>query len=437
VLIRQQRTINDAVKIEGVGLHTGKKVRTLFKPAPPETGIIFRRVDIDPIVEIPANTDFVDDKEIKRNTTLTLNGAVIHTVEHILAAVSGLQLDNLIIEINADEPPEPEDGSCAQFVESLRNVGFKNQGVPAHIFKIKNQLSLYEDDVELVALPYDGLRISFTIDYDNRNIGTQYASYEITPEVFSGEIAPSRTFALMSDVEMLKKEGLIKGGSLDNAIVIDKDGIINKEPLRFPDEFVRHKILDIIGDLSLVGYPLEGHIIAIRSGHKYNLKFAKLLSQEARRWEKTAALSREGYWDINLIQSIMPHRYPFLLVDRILELEDKKRVVGLKNVTVNEPFFMGHFPGHPIMPAVLIIEAMAQVGGVLLLSSVDKPENYLVYFIGIDKAKFRRPVGPGDQLRFELEMISLRKRFCKMKGVAYVDGKVVAEAELSSTVVKR
>ena len=437
MLIRQQRTINDAVKIEGVGLHTGKNVRTLFKPAPPETGIIFRRVDIDPVVEIPASTDFVDEKEIKRNTTLTLNGAVIHTVEHILAAVSGLQLDNLIIEINADEPPEPEDGSCAQFVESLRKVGFKNQGVPAHIFKIKNQLSLYEDDVELVALPYDGLRISFTIDYDNRNIGTQYASYDITPEVFSGEIAPSRTFALMSDVEMLKKEGLIKGGSLDNAIVIDKDGIINKEPLRFPDEFVRHKILDIIGDLSLVGYPLEGHIIAIRSGHKYNLKFAKLLSQEARRWEKTVALSREGYWDINLIQSIMPHRYPFLLVDRILELEDKKRVVGLKNVTVNEPFFIGHFPGHPIMPAVLIIEAMAQVGGVLLLSSVDKPENYLVYFIGIDKAKFRKPVGPGDQLRFELEMISLRKRFCKMKGVAYVDGKVVAEAELSSTVVKR
>jgi UDP-3-O-[3-hydroxymyristoyl] N-acetylglucosamine deacetylase/3-hydroxyacyl-[acyl-carrier-protein] dehydratase len=220
-------------------------------------------------------------------------------------------------------------------------------------------------------------------------------------------------------------------------VVVEEDGIMNDGPLRFPDEFVRHKILDIIGDLTLVGSPLEGHVIAVRSGHQSNLRFASKIGELARQQEKTAVGGKNKFWDINVIQKIMPHRYPFLLVDRILELEDKKRVVGLKNITINEPFFIGHFPGHPIMPAVLIIEAMAQVGGILLLSSVDKPEKYLVYFIGIDKAKFRRPVVPGDQLRFELEMISLKRRFCKMKGTAFVDGEIVAEAELTSSIVNR
>jgi UDP-3-O-[3-hydroxymyristoyl] N-acetylglucosamine deacetylase/3-hydroxyacyl-[acyl-carrier-protein] dehydratase len=251
------------------------------------------------------------------------------------------------------------------------------------------------------------------------------------------DIAPARTFVLWSDVEVLKSQGLIKGGSLDNAIAVDSEGLVNKVPLRFPNEFVRHKILDLMGDLTLVGAPIEGHIIAVRSGHKHNLGFAKLLAQELRNQRKNAVMGEQEFWDINVIQKIMPHRYPFLLVDRILKLEDKKRVVGIKNVTINEPFFMGHFPGHPIMPAVLIIEAMAQVGGILLLSSVDTPERYLVYFIGIDKAKFRKPVVPGDQIRFELEMISLRKRFCKMRGIAYVDGQVVAEADLFSSIIDR
>jgi UDP-3-O-[3-hydroxymyristoyl] N-acetylglucosamine deacetylase / 3-hydroxyacyl-[acyl-carrier-protein] dehydratase len=343
----------------------------------------------------------------------------------------------MIVDIDSDEPPEPRDGSCQPFVEALQKVGFENQGVPVRFLKITTPVAFTENGIELYALPYDGFKATFTIDYKNPHIGIQHASFGLTPELFVKEIAPARTFVLWSDVEVLRSQGLIKGGSLDNAIAVDTEGIVNKVPLRFANEFVRHKILDLIGDLTLVGAPIEGHIIAMRSGHKYNLKFARLLARELANQEKNAVMTEQGFWDINVIQKIMPHRYPFLLVDRILSLEDKKRVVGIKNVTINEPFFAGHFPGHPIMPAVLIIEAMAQVGGILLLSSVDTPEKYLVYFVEIDKAKFRRPVVPGDQIRFELEMVQLRRRFCKMKGVAYVDGQVVAEAELLSSIVDR
>jgi len=436
-MVRQQKTIEREFKYEGVGLHTGKLVKTVFKPAPADTGIIFRRVDLAEPVDVPARIEFINGHEIKRNTTITKDGVTIHTVEHVLAVASGLQIDNLIIEIDSDEPPEPKDGSGLPLVEAFKKSGIKNQGVPVKYFKINTPISYSDDGVELFAVPYDGFKVSFTIQFDSPFIGTQYASFEVNPETFIKELAPARTFALMEDVERLRAEGLIKGGSLENAVVVDKDGILNEGPLRFPNEFVRHKILDIVGDLTLIGAPIEGHIIAFRSGHKYNLEFAKILAEELKKKERTAVGMKYDFWDINVIQKIMPHRYPFLLVDRIIELEDKKRVVGIKNVTINEPFFIGHFPGHPIMPAVLIIEAMAQVGGILLLSSVDNPEKYLVYFIGIDKAKFRRPVVPGDQVRFELEMMMLKRRYCKMKGVAYVDGNIVAEAELTSTIVDR
>ncbi len=348
-----------------------------------------------------------------------------------------MQIDNLVIEIDAEEPPEPADGSVLELVESLKAAGIENQGALVNPLKVTAPVSYYKDNVELIALPYDGFRVSYTIEFESEFIGTQHLSIDLDPETFAGQIAPSRTFALMSDVEMLRSEGLIKGGSLDNAIVVDDNGIMNDTPLRFKDEFVRHKILDIVGDLTLVGAPIEGHIIAVRSGHNYNLPFAKLLHEDLEKKRRFAGWTQDGRWDINMIMDIMPHRYPFLLVDRIIELEDSRRVVGIKNVTINEPFFIGHFPGHPIMPAVLIIEAMAQVGGILLLSSVDSPEDYLVYFMTIDKAKFRKPVMPGDQLRFELEMRSLKKKFCKMRGKAYVDGNVVAEADLSSTIVRR
>jgi UDP-3-O-[3-hydroxymyristoyl] N-acetylglucosamine deacetylase/3-hydroxyacyl-[acyl-carrier-protein] dehydratase len=412
-------------------------VRTVFRPAPPFTGIRFRRVDLSPPVEIPANVQFIHDGEIRRNTTLVNEGVVIHTVEHILAVASGLQIDNMFVDIDSDEPPEPRDGSCAPFVEALQKVGCENQGVPVRFLRITTPITFSDDGIELYALPYTGFKVTFTIEYQNPHIGIQHASFDLSPELFINEIAPARTFVLWSDVEMLKSEGLIKGGSLDNAIAVKADGIVNNVPLRFGNEFVRHKILDLLGDLNLVGAPIEGHIMAVRSGHKYNLKFARLLADELRAQQRNAVMGEQGFWDINVIQRIMPHRYPFLLVDRILTLEDKKRVVGIKNVTINEPFFVGHFPGHPIMPAVLIIEAMAQVGGILLLSSVDTPEKYLVYMIGIDKARFRKPVAPGDQIRFELEMLSLRKRFCKMKGTASVDGQIVAEAELLSSIVVR
>lgn len=436
-VVRQQRTIKNQFSFDGIGIHTGARVHTVFKPAPVGSGILFRRIDLDPVVEIPARAENIDPGEVKRNTTLSRDGAQIHTVEHILAAVSGMQVDNLIIDIDADEPPEPADGSVIELVEAIKAAGIENQGVPIKYLKITKPVSYYKDDVELIALPYDGFRVSYTIEYESEFIGTQYFSIDIDPGTFVSEIAPSRTFALMSDVEMLRKEGLIKGGSLDNAVVVDENGIMNETPLRFPDEFVRHKVLDILGDLTLAGAPIEGHIIAVRSGHNYNLPFAKLLAQDFKNKQQSATGPGRGNWDISTIMEIMPHRYPFLLVDRIIELEDSKKVVGIKNVTINEPFFNGHFPGHPIMPAVLIIEAMAQVGGILLLSSVDNPEDYLVYFIKIDNAKFRKPVIPGDQLRFELEMLSLKRKFCKMRGKAYVDGSIVAEADLSSTIVKR
>ncbi len=241
----------------------------------------------------------------------------------------------------------------------------------------------------------------------------------------------------MEDVEKLKAMGLIKGGSLDNAIVFEDDGVMNEAPLRFADECVRHKILDLLGDLSLLGSPIKGHVRAVKSGHAANIGFVRKLWELKEHKKRTAVVNAEGFWGIKLIQDVMPHRYPFLLVDRIVEFEDKKRVVGIKNVTINEPFFAGHFPGHPIMPAVLIIEAMAQVGGVLLLNTVDDPQKYLVYFTRVDKAKFRRPVTPGDQLRFELELLSLRRGMCKMQGYAYVDRRLTAEAELSSVIVER
>lgn len=435
-MIGQQTTIREAASIDGVGLHTGNKVRMTFHPAPPDHGIVFRRVDQNPPVDIPARAEFApENADVIRNTTLERGGVRIHTVEHVLAAATGLGIDNLRVDLDSNEPVEPPDGSCAAFVQKLRDAGIVKQGTPKRTFVVRRPVTFRDGDIELQAVPYDGFRITFTIAFDNPMIGTQTASFDIDPETFVREIAPARTFALLRDVEDLQRVGLIKGGSLENAVVVADDHILNEGPLRFPDEFVRHKILDLLGDLALLGRPIQGHVLAVRSGHEANVKFV-------RRLEKTGgsakAVARPGIvWDISDIQRILPHRYPLLLVDRILEFEDRKRVVGIKNVTINEPFFVGHFPGHPIMPAVLIIEAMAQCGGVLLLNSVDDPENKLMYFMGIDKARFRKPVLPGDQLRFELQLIRFGGAVCKMEGKAYVDGELVAEAELLSTVIER
>jgi UDP-3-O-[3-hydroxymyristoyl] N-acetylglucosamine deacetylase / 3-hydroxyacyl-[acyl-carrier-protein] dehydratase len=435
-VIGQQTTIAQPISIDGHGLHTGNRVTMRLLPAPPDHGIVFRRTDQEPPLELPARIEFVPEKnELGRNTTLLRDGVQIHTVEHVLAAVTGLGIDNLVIELDSNEPVEPADGSCTAFVERLTEAGVKRQGTPKRVFEVRRAQTFRQGDVELHALPHDGFRVSFTICYDNPVIGTQHATFDLNPEVFASEIAPARTFALLRDVRALQSRGLIRGGSLDNAIVVDEERVLNDGPLRFPDEFVRHKILDLLGDLALLGRPIRGHILSVRSGHDTNVQFVRQLAEVA---GASRGPSRPGIvWDIQDIQQIMPHRYPILLVDRILEFEDRKRVVGIKNVTMNEPYFQGHFPGHPIMPAVLIIEAMAQCGGVLLLNSVDDPENKLMYFMGIDKARFRKPVLPGDQLRFELQLLRFGGAVCKMEGKAYVDGELVAEAELLSTVIER
>lgn len=441
-----QRTIAKPIAFEGVGLHTGVPCRVEFRPAPPDSGIRFIRLDLPGAPEIPVSPRYARaDTEHMRRTILKSGDAEVHTVEHILAAAAGLGIDNLSIALTAQEPAEPRDGSAAPYVRMFQEAGLVDQGVPRNYFRVTEPVRYEENGVVLVGLPHDGLRITFTIEYDDAYLGTQHATYDIDQDVFVKEIAPARTFVLQRDVDALRARGMILGGSLQNAVVVQPKGILNQEPLRFDNEFVRHKILDFIGDLYLLGRPALGHFVSIKSGHATNVRFVQRLAATEKPGAAPAriAVPAKGngsggpiQLDIAAIMKIMPHRYPFLLIDRILSLEEN-RVVGIKNVTINEPFFVGHFPGHPIMPAVLIIEAMAQCGGVLLLNSSYQPEEKLVYFIGIDRAKFRKPVRPGDQLRFELTLLRLKSRICKMEGKAYVDGDLVAEAELLSSIVDR
>jgi len=440
-----QRTIAKPIAFEGVGLHTGMPCRVEFRPAPPDSGIRFIRLDLPGSPEIPVSPQYARaDTEHMRRTILKSGDAEVHTVEHILAAAAGLEIDNLAIALTSKEPAEPRDGSAAPYVRMFQEAGLVDQHVPRRFFRVSEPVRYEENGVVLVGLPHDGLRITFTIEYDDAYLGTQHATYDIDKDVFVKEIAPARTFVLQRDVDALRARGMILGGSLQNAVVVQPKGILNQEPLRFDNEFVRHKILDFIGDLYLLGRPALGHFVSIKSGHATNVRFVQRLAaaEKAERVERPARPGKGNgsggpvELDISAIMEIMPHRYPFLLVDRILSLEEN-RVVGIKNVTINEPFFVGHFPGHPIMPAVLIIEAMAQCGGVLLLNAVDNPKEKLVYFIGIDRAKFRKPVRPGDQLRFELTLLRLKSRICKMEGKAYVDGDLVAEAELLSSIVDR
>jgi len=435
-----QHTIGKEVSFSGTGLHGGLKSTLVFKPAEADSGVLFIRTDLEgrPGVKVNAPSA-VEAGDNSRRTVLRCGEVEISTVEHVLAAVCGLGIDNVVIEIDSPEPPEP-DGSSAPFIEVLKKAGKVEQGSKRKYIEIKKPLAVSEGGVQMVALPHDGLRVTFTLDYDHPMIGTQHASFDITGDTFEKEIGPARTFSPFEEVEVLRNRGLIKGGSLENSIVLADDRIMNQGSLRFPDEFVRHKILDLIGDLSLLGSPIKGHIISVKSGHATNVKMVKLIDETLGGGNRLAGRHvRDVPSSLNIeeIMAIMPHRYPLLLVDRILELEEGKRVVGIKNVTINEPFFVAHFPGHPIMPAVLIIEAMAQVGGVLLLSMVEDPREKLVYFMAIDKAKFRKPVFPGDQLRFELEMLRLKMNTCKMKGKAYVGDDLVAEAELLSVIKDR
>jgi UDP-3-O-[3-hydroxymyristoyl] N-acetylglucosamine deacetylase / 3-hydroxyacyl-[acyl-carrier-protein] dehydratase len=435
MLRTRQRTLSKECSYRGVGIHTGQQVTVRFRPAPADHGISFVRVDIPGAPSVPASIKYVlQDSDNPRRTVLSHQGVKISTVEHVLAAVVGLGIDNVVVELDADEPAEPADGSCQSFVNILTDAGIVEQQAVLQHLVVSEPVVFDEGDVHVAATPHDGFRVSFTIDYQNPTIGTQYASFELTEQTFLREIAPARTFALQSDVEALQKMGLIKGGSLENAVVVGDDGIINKSDLRFPDEFVRHKMLDLLGDLALLGMPLRGHIYASKSGHAANVKFVQRLRDAVQAGKLT--YSGTTMWGIDAVEEIMPHRYPFLLVDKILELDDR-RVVGVKNFTMNEWFFVGHFPGHPIVPAVLLIEAMAQVGGFLLLSRVERRETKLVYFMGIDNARFRKPVRPGDSVRFELKLLRLRGGTCKMRGSAFVDGELVADGDLWSQVVER
>jgi UDP-3-O-[3-hydroxymyristoyl] N-acetylglucosamine deacetylase/3-hydroxyacyl-[acyl-carrier-protein] dehydratase len=431
-----QKTVDKEVSCEGIGLHSGQSARMTFAPADPNTGLVFEVPGPDGPVLIEAVVEnVVPEVDLVRATTLVKDGVKIHTVEHVLAALAGMGITNCRIILEGGEPPVPACGSALSYVEMIDEAGVRDQGLPSVYYKINRPVTYRDGDVEIVAEPAENFLLSFHVEYDDPAIGVQDATFEMHPWVFRQEIAPARTFALMRDVAKMQEMGLAKGGTVQNALVFDEGKIEGDLELRFPDEVVRHKVLDLLGDLALLGMPIQGHIKARLSGHASNVAFTRILAKAERKMPRIYPARSPEYWDIASIMEIMPHRYPFLLVDRIIDLQPGKTVTGIKNVTINEPFFQGHFPGHPIMPAVLIIEAMAQVGGVLLLSSVEDPRGKLVYFSGIDEARFRQPVTPGDQLRFELELIKLRGPICKMKGTAWVGDSKVAEANLMSTVV--
>lgn len=435
--MEKQKTIKTPVQYSGIGLHTGSQTIMTFKPAEPNTGVRFVRVDVNPPVEVKVDVEHVVDTV--RGTTLGINEIRVHTVEHVLAALAGLGIDNLIIELDANEPPVG-DGSAVPFVDILNKAGVVEQDVPRRFFTVQEPVWLTLDNgTQLVVLPDKDFRITYTVDYNHPFLKSQYGTFAIFDGVFEREIAPARTFCFDSEVDMLKGQGLIRGGSKDNAVVISEKGILNDEALRFENEFVRHKILDLIGDLYLLGQPIKGHLVAVKSGHTSNVALVRKLREYAAQNGNSKSVAKtltvKAPLNINQIQEILPHRYPFLFVDRILELVENKSAVGIKNVTMNEPFFEGHFPGHPVMPGVLIVEAMAQVAGVLMLSKTET-RGKLAYLLGIDNAKFRRAVRPGDQLRFEVEVKKIKGRTGKIQGYASVEGKTVAEAEMTFSLVE-
>ena len=408
-------------------MHTGATTRVTFRTGGSGSGVAFRRTDLDGQPVIPARLTSVG--ALERRTALANGAAEVHTVEHLLAAVAALELDDLMIDITGPEPPIL-DGSFQPFLDALKKAEPHENGGEADEYMVKEAFSVTEGESSYLVGPAPTLRLSTTIEFPHPLIGRQSASFDISEPVFARELAPARTFGFVREVEALRAKGLISGGTTDNAIVLDDSSVVGTT-LRWPDEFVRHKAADILGDLALVGGRIKAHIVATKPSHRGNVALGKALRQRAVR-------AGAPVFDVRQIIDVMPHRYPFLLVDRIVEMEGN-RIVGIKNVTINEPFFQGHFPGHPVMPGVLIIEAMAQAGGLLLMSLAkqDEHKSKVVYFMALDAVKFRRPVVPGDQLRLELEMLKFGGRTCRMKGQAFVEGQLACEAEMMAAIVEK
>ncbi len=462
-MAEKQKTIKAPIFMKGEGLHTGCPVELTIKPAPINHGYKFQRVDLENKPIINAIVENVVDTS--RSTTIEENGARVTTVEHILSALYGLEIDNAIIEIDAPETPIL-DGSAIQYVEEILKVGIEEQDAFKEFFVIKNNITYSDEEhgIELMTFPDDNFTLNVMIDYKSAVLGNQYATLNSITE-YDTQIAPCKTFVFLRELEFLLKNNLIKGGSLDNAIVIiekgveqdelnrladlfnkprvkaKKQGILNEKDLIFPNEPARHKLLDLLGDLALVGVPIKGKILATRPGHASNIEFAKKIKQEIKNKKNQKNiplfdLTKEPVADINRIMELLPHRPPFLLVDKIIHMTNIE-VVGVKNVSMNEPFFVGHFPNEPVMPGVLIVEAMAQTGGILVLGNVDNPEFYSTYFMKIDKVKFKRKVVPGDTLIFKLELISpIRRGIVNMRAEAYVGETMVCEGDLTAQIVK-
>ncbi len=442
LLVLNQQTLNRAADFSGIGLHSGNKVSMSILPAPANSGIRFRRVDLEGKPEIEARVENVT--ETNRSTTIAKGNVKIHTVEHVLAALAGYGIDNAIIELDSNEPPIG-DGSSRAFCKIIQEAGIAPLAEKREVFTPTEPIELESGETLMTLFPDEGFKITCT-SADKHSRFTQFYSVEVTPKTWERELSNARTFCFFEEIELLIKNNLIKGGGLENAVVIRDDAVLTTEPLRYPEEFVRHKMLDIVGDLSLVGKPIRGHLIAVKPGHATNCEFAKLIVAQMNKPKRAAqtfgppptngngtqkeiSTSRQVLMGIEEVQQLLPHRYPMLMVDCILKLE-QNRIEAVKNVTINEPYFQGHFPGHPIMPGVFQLEAMAQVAGLLMLKTGES-EPHLAYFMAADSVKWRKPVLPGDVLIIEAEIMKVRGKIVKAKGTCKVGGEIVSEADIT------